>query len=307
LGARNGGVVASGVIASAVVPTDKAAMREEGDMPASKNGRGLEHGETVQSISRALSVIKCFGEGTIDGLSLSEVAELTDLAPATARRILRTLQEHGYVEVRGRNYRLTTKILELGHAFVASLRFVDLCLPKMHELVAELQESVSVSVLDGEDILYIARVPKRRLLTMTISVGTRLPAHATSMGRVLLANLSEDELSAFLRETTFRRYTLGTVVEKKQFQRELSRVREQGWALVDQELELGVRSIAAPIVRGNGEVIAAMSVVSHPDRTDIDDMVTTFLPALQEAARRVSEDLANVERLAATGLDPRME
>lgn len=262
--------------------------------------------ETVQSITRALAVIKVFGQGSTAGMPLSEIASRTGLAPATARRVVRTLQEHGYVEAVERRFRLTTKILELGYSYLSSLRFVDLCVPRLEDLVAELGESASVAILEGPNILYVARVTKRRLLTMEISVGTRLPAHATSMGRVLLADLEPAELERFLAGHELARYTEFTEVDRGELGEQLRVDRERGWSIVDQEFDISVRSIAVPIRRGDGAVVAAMGVVSPPGRLDADEIAPRFLEPLRRAADSVSNDLARIERLAATVLDPRI-
>lgn len=244
----------------------------------------------VQSLERGLAVIRAFGASTPE-LTLSEVARATGLTRAAARRFLLTLADLGYVRTDGRRFALTPRVLELGYTYLASLTLPEVAEPHLEALVAEVRESSSMSVLDGEDIVYVARVPTSRIMRVSISVGTRFPAYATSMGRVLLAGLPEEELAAHLARVDLRRFTRRTVTTREALRAELDRVRERGWAMVDQELEEGLRSIAAPIRARGGRVVAAVNVSTHAARVSKEALRRELLPPLLAAAARIEDDL----------------
>src|SRR2546423_5474021 len=202
--------------------------------------------EYVQSLARGLSVIKTCGEDA-PSLTLSEVAARVGLTRATPRRILWTLHRLGYVHSDGRNFNLAVRTLDLGYAYLSSMNLWEAAQPYMEEVVEHVHESCSASVLDDTDIVYVARVPTHRIMSITLGIGTRLPAYATSMGRVLLAGLSEEELDAYFRRARLEPLTEKTVVDPKRLRRIVEAVRRRRFALVDQELEQGVRSVAVPI------------------------------------------------------------
>ena len=245
-------------------------------------------GDFIQSLERGLSVINSFSRQT-PSQTLSEVAERTGLTRATARRVLLTLSELGYVAQSGRAFSLTPRVLDLGYSFLSSFRIVDLAQPTMERLVDEVRESSSMSVLDGSEVVYVARVPTTRIMTIALALGSRLPAYPTSMGRVLLAGLPEDEFEDYLSRTTLKRLTPHTITDPGEFRAAISQCRAQGHALVDQELEEGVRSIAAPVHNGRGKVIAAVNVSCHASRVSIDRMLEEFRPRLLDAAAEISE------------------
>jgi IclR family transcriptional regulator, pca regulon regulatory protein len=247
-------------------------------------------GEFVQSLARGLSVIRAFDDEHTD-LTLSEVARITDLPRAVARRFLHTLVELGYMRTDGRRFALRPKILELGYAYLSSMTLPEIAMPHLEQLVEKVHESSSVSVLDGDEVVYVARVPTKRIMTVAISVGTRFPAYATSMGRVLLAGQADQWLDGFLTSTELRPLTSRTITEPGRMRRELARVREQGWALNDQELEEGLRSLAAPIHDSDGRVIAAVNVSAHASLRTPEALVTDLLPPLLETARQIEHDL----------------
>ena len=244
----------------------------------------------VQSLQRGLEVIRAF-DADAPELTLSDVARRTGLSRAAARRFLLTLAELGYVRSDGRHFSLSPRVLELGYAYLSSLPLTDVAEPHLERLVTEVHESSSVSVLDGEDIVYVARVPMSRIMTVSINVGTRFPAYATSMGRVLLAGLHADALDAYLAAVPLRSLSPRTVTSADALRRELAKVRRQGWALVDQELEQGVRSVAAPIRDRGGETVAAMNLSSHASRMTIDAARRTLIPPLLATAARIEADL----------------
>jgi IclR family transcriptional regulator, pca regulon regulatory protein len=244
----------------------------------------------VQSLERGLAVIRAFGADT-PSLTLSEVARATGLTRAATRRFLLTLGDLGYVRTDGRRFELTARVLELGYAFLSSVSLPEVAEPHLERLVSEVHESSSVSVLDGDDIVYVARVPTSRIMRVSINVGTRFPAYATSMGRVLLAGLEPAVLDAFLERVELRRLSARTITDKQTLRSELARVARQGWAMVDQELEEGLRSVAAPIRDRGGRVVAAVNLSAHASRTSLDAVKRTLLPPLLATAERIEADL----------------
>jgi IclR family pca regulon transcriptional regulator len=246
----------------------------------------------VQSLERGLAVIRAF-DAEHPELTLSDVARAAGLTRASARRFLRTLMELGYVRSNGRLFALRPRVLELGYAYLSSLSLHEVAQPHLERLVSVLRESSSVSVLDADDVVYVARVPTRRIMTITISVGTRFPAYATSMGRVLLAGQSDEWLDGYFATVELRRLTARTVTDVPSLRAELLLVRDQGWAFVDEELEEGLRAIAAPINDLSGRVIAAVNVSSPVSRGSADLVRGEFLPHLLAAARGIEEDLSH--------------
>jgi IclR family transcriptional regulator, pca regulon regulatory protein len=248
----------------------------------------------VQSLERGLSVIRAFGADDPE-LTLSDVARRTGLTRAAARRFLLTLTDLGYVRSDGKHFALTPRILELGFAFLSSLTLPEVAEPHLERLAAELRESSSVSVLDGDEIVYVGRVPTSRIMRVSINVGTRFPAYATSMGRVLLAALPPEQLDAYLERAAIRPLTPRAIDNAGDLRAELQRIREQGgWALVDQELEEGLRSIAAPVHDADGRTIAAVNVSAHASRVTPADIKQSLLPPLLQAAQRIEADLRDV-------------
>ncbi|ALU40688.1 IclR family transcriptional regulator [Kocuria flava] len=266
----------------------------EPSTPAGERGPG---GQFVQSLARGLEVISAFDAGH-PRMTLSDVSRRTGLTRATARRFLLTLEELGYVRTDGRLFELTPKVLRLGYAYLSALSLPALAGPHLEALSALLEESTSASVLDGTDIVYVARVATRRIMTVAIAVGTRFPAHATSMGRVLLAGLGPDELAEYFRTARLEARTDRTLTDRALLEEDLRTVRAQGWALVDQELEAGLCSVAAPVHDGAGRVVAAVNVsmrVGVPGAAGTDPR-RDVVPPLLECARRISADLAAAGR-----------
>jgi IclR family pca regulon transcriptional regulator len=257
-----------------------------------------ESTEFVQSLERGLAVIRAF-DADHSKLTLSEVAAATGLSRAAARRFLHTLVHLGYMRSAGGRFELRPKILELGYAYLSSLTLPEVALPHLEELVAEVHESSSVSELDGGDVVYIARVPTKRIMTVTISVGTRFPAYATSMGRVLLAAQPEPWLDAYLSTASLHHLTGHTITTESGLRQELRKIRARGWALIDQELEEGLRSLAAPIRDSDGTVVAAVNVATHAGRRSLDSIVADLLAPLLATAERIERDLSSARTTAA--------
>ncbi|HEY7484728.1 MAG TPA: IclR family transcriptional regulator C-terminal domain-containing protein [Streptosporangiaceae bacterium] len=253
----------------------------------------------VQSLARGLTVIRAFDAASPE-LTLSEVARKTGLTRAAARRFLLTFTDLGYVRSDGRLFALSPRVLELGYAYLSSLTLPEVAEPHLERLVAEVHESASVSVLDGEDVVYVARVPTSQIMRVTISIGTRFPAYATSMGRVLLAGLPKDRLDAYLAGATLRPFTSQTITSVETLRGELERVRVQGWAMNDQELEDGLRSIAAPIRDHAGRVTAAVNIAAPAGRTAADAARRVLLPSLLATAAHIEADLHAARRPSRT-------
>lgn len=256
-------------------------------MSSRSQGGVTTRSERLQSLERGLTVLRAFGADA-PSLTITEVAERTGLTRATARRILLTLEDLGYVESTKRSFKLTPAVLDLAKPFAASGDPWAFAKPYLASLTERTGESASIAILDDTEILYVARVETRRLMTLAVTVGSRLPAHATSKGRVLLAGLPDAGLEAYFARTAIARYTDRTVVDETELRAILDEVRRQGWAIVDQQLEEGLSSIAAPVLDRNGRVSAALSVCAHAGRVDPGTLRSEFLPLVVETARRVS-------------------
>ncbi|WP_185011399.1 IclR family transcriptional regulator domain-containing protein [Crossiella cryophila] len=249
--------------------------------------RGAHH---VQSLARGLAVITAFGPDTPE-LTLSEVARETGMTRAAARRFLLTLVDLGYVRTDGKQFALTARVLELGYAYLSSQSLPEVAQPHLERLSAEVGESSSVSVLDGGFVVYVARAAVTRIMTVGISVGTRFPAFATSMGQVLLAELEAAALADALAASGLARLTTRTITSAERLREQLRVVREQGWAVVDQELEEGLRSVAAPIRDRAGRVVAAANIATHASRFSAAALESELLPRLLLACKGIEGDL----------------
>ena len=248
-------------------------------------------GEFVQSLERGLSVIGCFSREH-SALTLSEVARLTGQTRATARRVLLTLEELGFARSDGRVFSLTPKVLDLGYAYLSALDLADFAQPEMERLVEQTHESCSAAVLDGPEIVYVVRVPTTRIMSVSIGLGSRLPAVATSLGRALLAELEPPELDRYLAATPFPALTRHTITTPGRLAAEIARVRAQGWALVDQELEEGIRSVATVLRGRNGVAVAALNVSTPAGRVTLRELRESILPCLLDTAARINDRLA---------------
>ena len=245
----------------------------------------------VQSLARGLGVITAF-DAEHDELTLSEVAARTNLSRAATRRFLLTLVELGFMRTDGSKFALTPQVLRLGSAYLSALGLPDVAQPHLESLSAEVGESTSLAVLDGDNITYVARVATRRIMSVSITVGTRFPAFATSMGRVLLAGLDGEALATYLARADLSPLTPHARIDQAGLLSLIHGVRERGWALVDRELERGLRSIAVPVHR-HGVVVAAVNVsTSVHDDVDANTLTDSVLPHLLRSAEAISPDLA---------------
>lgn len=245
----------------------------------------------VQSLARGLAVIRTF-DGEPAELSLAEVARRAEIPRAAARRFLRTLTQLGYVRATAdARFLLTPRVLELGYGYMSSLSLPEIVQPHLDALSHRIGESVSVSVLDGADIVYVARAAARRIMSVRITIGTRLPAFATSMGRVLLAGIPADVVSELLGSARLEAYTARTTIDPADLAAVLDEVRGQGWAMVDGELEDGLRSIAVPLSDRDGAAIAALNVSTSTARGTADEVRQDLLGDLQRTAELIDSEL----------------
>lgn len=251
----------------------------------------------VEAIARGFDVVRAF-DG-VPSQSLSEVAQRAGLARPTARRILITLQELGYIAAKDGRFELTPRVLELGVAYFSGSDFWEAAMPRLRQLVDHTHESSSIAQLDGADVVYVARVAVPKLVTLSVAVGTRFPAAQTSLGKVLLANLPSDELDALLELSSRSGVVASWQPSRSELDDVLAKVRAQGWAISDQQLAPAIRSVAAPIRRADGTVFAAMNVNAHAAETSLELLRDEHLPHLLQAAADLSVDYALLARVPA--------
>ncbi|MEW2546610.1 IclR family transcriptional regulator C-terminal domain-containing protein [Streptomyces sp. NPDC047002] len=261
----------------------------------------------IEALARGLDVITAFSADRPE-MSLSQVAQTAGLARPTARRILLTLQELGYVRSSGDpgalRYALTPRVLDLGVAYVRSTGLWEVARPHMERLVARTGESCSAARLDGGDIVYVARVAVPKIVTLAVQIGTRFPAPATSLGKVLLAALGPGELAAALGEPSRAGVVPARNLPDEQLAAELREVRARGWALADEELAPGIRSVSVPLRDGEGRVIAALNVNAHAAETSVEHLVGHHLPLLLQTAGEIGTDLARLAAVPHATLEP---
>lgn len=241
----------------------------------------------INSLARGLEVISAFSRSK-PRMTLSDMARATGMTRATVRRLLLTLVREGYAKTDGRYFSLQPKVLKLGFAVISSMGIWDVARPIMNSLSEQLQESVFAVVLDGYEVTYVAKADSKRVVNIGISVGSRAPVHAVSSGRVLLAALSDEHLQDYLDQGKFEKLTPHTTVSKVKLREEIGEVRALGWSIVDQELEVGLRSISVPIRHPNGEVLAALNVCCPSARISPEEIRTRILGELLTASREIT-------------------
>lgn len=243
----------------------------------------------IEALARGLDVLRGFQPGK-PHMTLSEVAAQAGLARPTARRILITLEELGYVRGGDTGFSLTPRVLELGMAYIGSTNVWELAQPHLRDLVDRTGESCSMAQLDGSDIVYVARVAVPKLVTLAVTIGTRFPAAQTSLGKVLLAALEESELDRVLATPSRSGIEPRWNPSRDELEETLREVRARGWAVTDQDLALGIRSVAAPVRNGQGRTVAAVNVNAHAAETSVERLVEAHLPLLLRAASSISAD-----------------
>ena len=247
--------------------------------------------EFMATLAKGLAVLGLFGKQR-PSMTLSEAAVAANVSRATARRILRTLTELGYVEQRGRQFSLSPNILQLGFAYLATQSWIERAAPLMKELSERLHESCSAAILQGTEIVYVARVPTRRIMSVAVSVGSRLPAFHSSMGRVQLGFLDPSEIWRRLKSVRIEPMTPSTITDLQALFDRIRDDHEQGFSIVDEELERGLRSIAVPVVDRQNQAVAALNLSTHSTRTTRNEMRDKFLPELRAVAAQISPFVA---------------
>jgi IclR family pca regulon transcriptional regulator len=242
----------------------------------------------MATLAKGLAVLGLFGKQR-PSMTLSEAALAANVSRATARRILRTLAELGYVEQRARQFSLSPNILQLGFAYLATQNWIERAAPLMKELSERLHESCSAAILQGIEIVYVARVPARRIMSTALAVGSRLPAFHTSLGRAQLGCLDGAEIWRRLRSASIEAYTPYTITDMQALFDRVCADREQGFSIVDEELERGLRSIAVPVLDRTGQAVGAINLSAHSTRTTRNEMREKFLPELKAIAQRISQ------------------
>jgi IclR family pca regulon transcriptional regulator len=246
--------------------------------------------EFLEALARGLRVIEAFGRDR-RWLTLSDVARLVDLPRASVRRTLSTLVKLGYAETHDRLFRLTPRILTLAGAYLSSNAISDIVQPALEALSDEVNEACSAAVLDGDEVTMIAHASPNRMLPVSAQIGLRLPALSSSLGRVLLAAMDEQQLDHFLGRVVPRKLTPATVVDETELRRAIVKARTDGFSLVDQEAEAGFRSISVPLKRRDGRIIAALNIGVHSERGPLNTMVNLFLPKLQALAADLQQQM----------------
>ena len=257
----------------------------------------------IEALARGLDVIRAF-QPRQPVMSLAAVAGATGLARPTARRILLTLADLGYVRGVDGGFELTARVLELGMTYVLSHNLWEVARPHMEALVARTRESSSIAQLDGSDIVYVARVAVPKIIALAVTIGTRFPAMQTSLGKVLLAGLPPDEVEKVLAEPSRSGITPRWQPDADERAAALRDVRARGWSLTDEQLALGIRSVAAPLRDGTGRVIAAMNVTVHAAETPVGVLTGEYLPLLLQAASAISADWAAYQGVPAVTVLP---
>jgi len=244
----------------------------------------------VEALARGLKVLQAFGHDRRP-LTLSEIAARVGLARASVRRTLHTLTHLGFAEADGRAFRLTPKVLTLAGAYLASDPAVDILQPAVERLAQQVGEACSAAVLDGAEVVMIAHASPRRVIAVSAQIGYRLPALASSLGRALLSTLDDAALARFLARVEPAKHTRHTVTDKRKLLAAILKARAQGHALVDQEAELGFRSISVPVRRRDGKAVAALNIGAHSERVPLNELQRNFLPALRQAAEQLQAQL----------------
>lgn len=265
------------------------SIAEHAASPLDENSNDKEF---MTTLAKGLAVLASFGEQR-PSMTLSQAAAASQLSRATARRVLLTLSELGYVARNGRQFSLAPRILELGFAYLSTQSWIDRAEPLMKELSHALKESCSAAILQGSEIVYVARMPApHRIMSTTIAVGTRLPAFHTSLGRIQLGFLGKPELTERMGRIAFTRYTPRTIVDPDALLERIHADHTQGYSIVDEELEQGLRSLAVPIVTRGGENVGAINLSAHASRASRNDLRDKFLPRLNAIAQEISRSLA---------------
>jgi len=244
----------------------------------------------IGSLAKGLRVLQTFNDGP-EKMTLSDVARVSNLPRAGARRLLLTLHALGYMKTDGKYFELSPKVLELGFSYLSSQNYLSIASPVLEDLRDELDEAVSVTTLEGSEVVYVARFTVDRVMTLAMDIGSRKPAYCTAMGRVLLGDLPETKVREVLNQSNMRQITKKTLHNVSDVSAAICEVRQQGYCLIDRELEESLIAISVPLTNHSGKVLAAVNVCGHPGNLSLEDLETRCLPALQEATRKIAKML----------------
>jgi IclR family pca regulon transcriptional regulator len=257
----------------------------EATAPARERGRDF-----VKSLERGLTVIRAFGRDR-PAMTLAEVAEATGLTRAAARRFLLTLMDISYMDTDGRYFWLRPRVLELGYSYLSGLSWPDAALPHVEHLVAQVEDASELGILDSTEVVFILRVPGPQIMDVSVSIGARLPAHATALGKVMLAGLTDEGLDDYFAQAELVKLASKTVTTEAALRAEIEKARVDGWATCNEELEEGLRAVAVPLHDRTGEVVAALNLSSHVGRRSMESLREDLLPALKATAEQVEADM----------------
>lgn len=260
-------------------------------MSSKNSNNSINSADFIQSLERGLSVITAFSSD-FPTLTVSEASKITGFSRPAIRRIFLTLESLGYLTSSDGHFSLTARVLTLGYSYISSKNIWDIAHDHMKKLVDKTNESTSISVLDETEIVYVARIHTKRIMTVSLNVGSRLPAYATSMGQIMLAYLSPSELEDYFQKVNFSSFTTETIVHKEALLKRLKEIKKNGWVLVEQQLESGLSSIAAPIKNAEGDVIAAINISLQAGSHNNSTKNKQFVKFLLETADKISKDLS---------------
>jgi IclR family pca regulon transcriptional regulator len=270
---------------------------EVGALSSKDSNNSIKNTDFVQSLERGLSVIQAFSH-EYPVLTVSQTSKITNLSRPAVRRILLTLESLGYLTSNDGHFSLTARVLSLGYAYISSKKIWESAHHHMKDLVHKTGESTSISVLDDTEIVYVARIHTKRIMAISLDVGSRLPAYATSMGQVLLAHLSSADIEDYFHKAELKYFTEKTVIDQKQLLDRFKAIRENGWVFVEQQLEEGLSSIAAPIKNAEGKVIAAVNISAQAGRISDKMRDETFIPLLIQTANKISLELSKSHHIS---------
>jgi len=262
-------------------------MTQTNSTPASEK-------DFLKTLAKGLQLIKSF-DG-VPQMTLSEVAKVNDLSRAAARRHLHTLRHLGYMVQIGDKFQLTPKILDIGYSFLSCLSFTELLSPFMNDLSYKLNRPCSAAILDGDEIVYVSHIGRSEIISINLTVGSRLPAYATSIGQVLLGGLSDEALQEFLDESDFPRLTSYTITDKDELRNAVIKAREDGYSQIDQQFEIGLRSVAVPVIGHRGEIVCALSVSRFNETVSPEESTRMYLPTMLETTALLNSAIANIRQ-----------
>lgn len=264
-----------------------AATVEEKELTIAEEIDALTDPSFMTSLARGLAVVRAFSD-TRRTLTIAQISQKTGIPRAAVRRCLHTLKQLGYADSEVNNFSLRPKILTLGYSYLSSTPLTVSAQPCLNNITRTLNESCSLAVLDDNEVLYVSRSATARVMSVALNTGSRLPAYCTSLGRVMLAHMSEEALKAYFDKVKLRAFTDKTVVSQKRLRDILAEVRESGYAVIDEELEVGLRSIAVPVRGASGNVLAALNVGAQAARVSRRQMEDEFLPVLLRGSQELS-------------------